>query len=83
MARGLLETIQLLGTLVFAVPVALFGALQLLAGELLTGVGFLVLAGLMVLVREAIASPKDLPRVAVERVVGRAVESPEDDDERP
>jgi hypothetical protein len=80
MSRGILGTLQFAASVVVAVPVAAFGLFKLAEGSPLLGVGFLVLAALVVAVEEAVTSPKDLPVLLAERVAGRVVETPDDGD---
>lgn len=79
MKAGILDTVSLAATLVFAIPVAMFGVQRLLADEILLGSAFVVLAVLMVFLREWLTTPSDLPAKAAKGVVGRVVET--DDDE--
>jgi hypothetical protein len=81
MSRGLLDTLQLAASVVVAVPVAAFGLFKLAEGSPWLGVGFLVLAGLVVAVEEVVTSPKDIPVLLAERVAGRVVEKPDDGDD--
>ncbi|WP_224270230.1 DUF7533 family protein [Haloprofundus salinisoli] len=77
MALGILDTIGLAVTLVFAIPVAIYGLEQLANGEALFGVGLLAVAAAMVLVPRYVTTPDDIPGKAAERVVGSAVKTPE------
>ena len=79
MSRGLIGLVQLAATLVLAVPVALLGLQFLTRGETLAGVAFLAIAAGMVLVEEYLVTPRDLPGLLVERVVGRVAKDPEAD----
>jgi hypothetical protein len=80
MARGILGTIGLAATLVFAIPVGLLGLNFLVDGRYLLGAGFLGVAALMVILQEYVTTPTDLPGKAAEKAVGAVVEMPEDDD---
>ncbi|MEF8756916.1 MAG: hypothetical protein V5A23_05645 [Halobacteriales archaeon] len=77
MARGIFELAGLAATLALAAPAALLGVEWLVAGRPL-GLVFLSLAALMVVVEEHLVGPQDLPGRIVERVVGRVVETPEE-----
>jgi hypothetical protein len=79
MRLGILETVALAGSLVFAIPVGVFGVDRLLAGDAALGGGLLVVAVLMVVLPRRLTTPTDLPGEVAERVVGRAVEDPEED----
>jgi hypothetical protein len=78
---GILEMVGLAATLVFAIPVALFGLERLVGGDTLVGVGLLVVAVLMVVLPRRLTTPQDIPGEVAERVVGSAVKS-DDDSER-
>ena len=79
-SRGVIGLVELAGAVVFAAPVAFFGLLRLLEGDLLVGGGFLCLAAAMVAGREYVTSPRDLPAAALERVAGRVAKPPDDED---
>lgn len=81
MARGIIGTVQLVATLVFAIPVGLFGVTKLVAGDTLFGGVFLVAAIGMVLVEEYLTTPQDVPGMAAEKVVGSVVEDPDTEEE--
>jgi hypothetical protein len=81
MARGILGTIGLAATLVFAIPVGLLGLNFIVDGRHLLGVGFLLVAVLMVVLQEYVTTPFDLPGKAAEKAVGAVVEAPEDEEE--
>lgn len=76
---GILEMVGLAATLVFAIPVALFGLERLAAGDTFVGGGLLVVAALMVLLPRRLTTPQDVPGAVVERVVGSAVKTDEDE----
>ncbi|WP_324756224.1 DUF7533 family protein [Haloarcula sp. GH36] len=80
MAGGILDTIGLLTVVVFAVPVALFGAEHLLRGEFVAGVGFLGIAAGMIAIERYLVTPTDVPAIAAEKTVG-AVAKTDDPDE--
>jgi len=81
MRLGILETVGLAATLVFAIPVGLYGVETLVSGNRLLGVGLLIVAVLMVVLPRRLTTPTDLPGAILERVVGRAVKEPEPDDD--
>ncbi|MWG35536.1 DUF7533 family protein [Halomarina oriensis] len=81
MARGIIGTVQLVVTLVFAIPVGLFGVTKLVAGDVLFGGVVLAVAVGMVLVEEYLTTPQDVPSMAAEKVVGSVVEDPDADEE--
>ena len=80
MARGVIETLQLAGSVVFASPVAFFGLLRLMDGEAVLGVAFLALAVVMVVGMELYTSPTDIPGMVAKRVAGRVVKTPDDEE---
>lgn len=75
MARGILDTIGLAGTVLFAAPVALFGADLLVRGNPLQGGAFLGIAALMILVPRYVRTPSDVASGAVEKTAERALEN--------
>lgn len=80
MSRGLVATLQLAASVVVAVPVAAFGLFQLAEGSPGLGVLFLALAAGVVAFEELVTSPSDLPGILAERVGGRLVKSPDDEE---
>ena len=80
MSRDVLGFLQFAGSVVFAAPVGIFGLFTLTAGEFLLGSGFLLLAALMVVGQEIYTSPRDLPASLAQRVIGRVVKSPDDEE---
>jgi hypothetical protein len=61
MKLGIVQTIELAATLVFAAPLGLFGISRLLEGDLLLGTGLATIAVLMVLVPQYLTTPGDVP----------------------
>ena len=80
MSRGIIGLVQLAAALVLATPVALLGLQFLTRGELLAGAAFLAIAAGMVLVEEYLVTPRDVPGMVAERVVGRVAKGPEESD---
>jgi hypothetical protein len=82
MSKGILGTIGLALTLVFAIPVALLG-LQFLAldGRPLVGIAFLAIAVLMVGIEEYLTTPTDLPGLVLGKTIGTVVEDPTEESE--
>ncbi|WP_135533841.1 MULTISPECIES: hypothetical protein [Halostella] len=78
MSRGIIDTLQLGATLLFAIPIAYVGADFLFSGRTLFGAGFLAIAVLMVLAEEYLTTPGDLTGKAAEKAVG-AVAKDEDE----
>jgi len=75
MAGGILDTIGLAGTVLFAAPVALYGADLLMGGDGVLGLVFLGIAALMVVVPRYLHTPKDVATDAVSGTAGRLVET--------
>lgn len=68
---GIIGTIRLAATLVFAVPAALFGLDQLARGRTVLGAGFLAFAVLLVVMERRLFNPfdpGDVAETAAERV---------------
>lgn len=82
MALGITGTIQLAATLIFAVPVGVFGLDRLLAGETLLGGVLVAVAVLMVVLPQVLTTPADVPSAVAGKVVGKAVKDPDERDER-
>ena len=81
MRLGLLATIQLAATVVFAAPVGVFGLTRLTEGDPLLGGGLLAVAIAMVTLPQYLTTPGEIPMKIVKRLVGRAVVTPDDDEE--
>jgi hypothetical protein len=81
MRLGLLATIQLAATVVFAAPVGIFGLTRLTEGDVLLGGGLVAVAIAMVALPQYLTTPGEIPMKIVERVVGRAVVPPDDESE--
>lgn len=77
---GIIGTIQLAATLVFALPVGLLGVNKLLAGETVVGGAFLALAALMVALEEYLTTPTDVPASLAEKTVGKVAKTPDDEE---
>jgi len=77
MAKGIIGQVQLLATVVLAVPVAMLGADFLLNGKTLVGLGFLVFAVLMVAVEEYVTKPTDVATDAATEAASAVVETPD------
>ena len=80
MRLGILGTLQLAGTLIFAAPVGVFGVSRLLDGETLLGVGAVAIAVAMVALPQYLTTPGDVPAKLGERVVGAVLKPPDDED---
>lgn len=82
MGLGIMDTIGLAATLIFAIPVGVFAIQKLLAGEHLLGGFLLVVAILMVALPQRLTTPQDIPGKLVGKVVGSAVVDPEESENR-
>ncbi|WP_053947349.1 DUF7533 family protein [Halolamina sediminis] len=81
MRLGLLETVGVAGSLVFAIPLGIYAVERLLGGDTAVGGAFLAIAALMVLLPKYLTTPGDLPGMAAERAVEGVVTNPEESDE--
>lgn len=77
---GIMGTIQLAGTLVFALPIGLLGVQFLLDGRTLLGGGFVAVAVLMVALEEYLTTPTDVPTSVAEKAVGKVAKSPDEEE---
>ncbi|MFB6123596.1 MAG: hypothetical protein ABEJ78_09065 [Haloferacaceae archaeon] len=80
MRLGILETIGLATTLVFAIPVGVFAVETLLAGDRFLGGLLLLVAVLMVVLPRRLTTPEDVPAAVAEKTIGTAVEPPDEED---
>ncbi|MBB6646774.1 DUF7533 family protein [Halobellus ruber] len=81
MRLGILGTIQLAATVIFAAPVGIFGLTRLTEGDVLLGGGLLAVAVAMVALPQYLTTPGEIPMKIIEGVVGRAVVTPDDDED--
>ncbi|MFC7081439.1 DUF7533 family protein [Halorussus caseinilyticus] len=77
---GIIGTLQLAATLVFALPVGLLGVQFLLDGETILGGGFLVVAVMMVVLEEYLTTPTDVPGAVARKTVGKVAKTPDDEE---
>ena len=80
MSRGVIDLLGLVGSVVFAVPVAFFGLLKMLDGDLLVGAGFVAFAAVMVVGMEIYTSPTDVAGNVLSRAVGKIAKRPDDEE---
>jgi hypothetical protein len=78
MALGILDTFGLAGSLIFALPLGIFGIDALLRGETFLGAFCVVVAVAMVALPHYLTTPTDVVGGATQRVAGKAVKSPEE-----
>ncbi|RLM53360.1 hypothetical protein DVK02_14330 [Halobellus sp. Atlit-31R] len=81
MRLGILGTLQLAATLIFAAPVGIFGLSRLADGDALLGGGAVAIAVGMVVLPQYLTTPGDVPVAVGERLVGAVVKTPDEDDE--
>jgi hypothetical protein len=68
MKLGIVQTIELAASLMFAAPVGMFGFSRLLDGEVALGGGLVVVAALMVIVPQYLTTPGDIPGKALSAI---------------
>ncbi|AFK18116.1 hypothetical protein E6P09_04975 [Haloferax mediterranei ATCC 33500] len=79
MGLGILDMVGLGATLIFALPVGIFGLNLLTDGQTVFGGGMVFLAVLMVALPQYLTMPQDLPAIAAEKVVGGVAKDPDDE----
>ncbi|WP_336136481.1 DUF7533 family protein [Natronomonas amylolytica] len=84
---GLIDIISLAGTLVLALPIGMLGVEFLVGGRTAMGVGFIAIAGALVVGQHYIGGVFDIKErvlgTAVDAVVIEEEEGPADDDDVP
>jgi hypothetical protein len=80
MKLGILDTLGLAASLVFALPVGGLGLTFLADGRYPLGLGLVAVAVLMVYLPQRLTTPTDLPAAVLERVVGKAVDVPDEEE---
>ncbi|NHN57524.1 MULTISPECIES: hypothetical protein [Halorussus] len=78
--KGIIGTLQLAATLVFALPLGLLGVRLLLDGQRLLGGLFVAVAVAMVALEEYLTTPTDVPAAVAEKTVSKVVETPDDEE---
>ena len=74
---GILNTVGLVLTLAFALPVALLGVNLVVSGRTGIGIALCVVAVLMVALKQYVTTPDDVPTAAAEKAVGAVVKDDE------
>ncbi|WP_256684573.1 DUF7533 family protein [Halococcus qingdaonensis] len=74
---GILNTVGLVLTLAFALPVALLGVNLVVSGRTVTGIALCVVAVLMVALKQYVTTPDDVPTAAAEKTVSAVVKDEE------
>lgn len=82
MGLGIMDTIGLAASLIFAIPVGIFALDKLLVGDYLLGGFLLLVAVLMVALPQRLTMPQDLLGDAAGKVVGGAVVDPDEADRK-
>jgi hypothetical protein len=80
MGKGIIGQVQLLATLVFAIPVGMFGADLLWKGQTTSGLVFVGIAILMVVVEEYVTRPTDVVTDKATQAASKVVKSPDEAD---
>lgn len=78
---GILDMIGLAASLVFALPVGVFGLNRLLDGQTILGGGLVAVALAMVLLPQLLTTPMDLPADLAGAAVGKVAKTPEENEE--
>jgi len=78
---GIIDQIQLFAVLIFAIPVAMFGADQLLSGNTDIGLAMIGIAILMVVLEEYVIKPSDVAADAAKSAAGKVVRADGDEAE--
>lgn len=81
MALGIRQTLALAGSLIFAIPLGLYGIEEILAGAPVAGVLYIVVAALMVWLPQYLTTPGDLPGKVADGAIDRALDT-DDEQER-
>lgn len=77
MRLGIVESLGLVASLVFAVPAGIAGVELLQDGRIALGATLVVVALLMVVVPRYVVAPQDLPGELAARLAGRATRDPD------
>ena len=80
MSLGISESITLAASLIFAIPLGIFGINTLLGGDTFLGGVVIVVAVLMVVLPRRLTTPADIPATIAEKAVGKAVKMPDEDE---
>ncbi|WP_416838539.1 hypothetical protein [Haloferax sp. DFSO52] len=80
MGLGILEMIGLGASLIFAIPLGVFGLTLLADGRTAFGAGMVLLAVLMVALPKYLTMPQDVPMLAAEKLAGGVTKEPDDEE---
>ena len=81
MPDGILDTIGFAATLVFALPLGLAGIAFVERGDLAIGLGLIAVGVAMVLFKEYLTTPGDIPGLIVTSVTSKLVGDPDNEEE--
>ena len=70
MSLGILDMIGIAGTLIFALPVGIFGVEQLATGQFGLGSALIGIAALMIILPQRLITPKQIPVAMSKRLIG-------------
>ena len=79
MALGIMDTVGLAASLIFAVPVGVFGVQKLLAGDVALGGLLALVAVLMVALPQRLTTPTDVPGAVAGKAVEKVVVTDDED----
>ncbi|KAB1186782.1 MULTISPECIES: hypothetical protein [Haloferax] len=80
MRLGILEMIGLGASLIFAIPLGVFGLTLLMDGRTVFGGAMVFLAVLMVALPKYLTTPQDIPMLAAEKVMGGIAKEPDEEE---
>lgn len=81
MASGILETVGRMATALVVIPIVLLGLDLLYRGQLLAGIGFLGIVGLILAFERYVTRPGDIPTMISNRLVSTVVTVEDTDEE--
>jgi len=79
MALGIRQTLALAGSLIFAIPLGIYGVEEIIGGTPVAGVLYLAVAALMVWLPQYLTTPDDLPGKVADGALDRALGTEEED----
>ncbi len=80
MTLGIRQLLALGGSLVFAIPLAIYAVEQLVGGDLVLGAVAIAIATLMVALPQYLTTPEDLPETLAKGALQRVIGAPGDAD---
>lgn len=76
---GIMDMVGLAASLIFALPVGIFGLNRAIEGQYLLGGGLVLVALLMVVLPQKLTTPMDVPQMIAGKAVGKAVKAPDEE----